>query len=122
VNGLITSLMVRTVVNAVILLLMGLFLFYYLSHKETDYKQKEQRLENKIDSIDNRIEKTKHKLLSYKDSVRVLDSLYKSKRETRDSIRTVYVEKRIPAIDSFTVDSLINYFRSRYEQETDSPS
>lgn len=105
--------MIKTVINIVIVLLLGLFVYWNCSSEEKPKQNK--KINSKIDSLNRQINKNKRLVKHYKDSIRRLDSLYKSKANKRDSIKTVYVEKKIPAIDSFTVDSLIQYFRSRYE-------
>lgn len=109
--------MVRTIVNVVALLSLGVFVFYWWHYRMEPLEDNNKELTNRIDSLKGRITKESRRIEDYRDSIRRLDSLYKSKSNTRDSIRTVYVEKKIPAVDSFTADSLIEYFRSRYEED-----
>lgn len=79
------------------------------------YEKRNEVLELKIDSTNKVVRKRESRIQSMKDSILVIDSLYKENKDDIDSVKRYYNEKRIPAIDSYTVDSIIRYFRSRYQ-------
>lgn len=110
----------RTILEIVTLILVLFFVYWYVQDSKDNYVSKTKQLDKKIDSLQNKITTSRDKIANYRDSVMLLDSLYKTKKNRRDSIKTVYVEKKIPAVDYFTVDSFLEYFRARYRKKVNS--